>query len=120
MVRLMVARNWKIKYNCQLSEWYKEVWNIVTNDKLMCNIKIRKNLYINDILEYLNSPSLHPPKLHQRHISVLVYADDAVLLARTPIGLKRALKKFADFCKMKKLEINYQKTKIMTFDRRQK
>ena len=63
---------------------------------------------------------MHPPKLANRHIHVLLYADDAVLLSRTPIGLKRALKKFSQFSDTEHLLTNYQKTKILAFGKNPK
>lgn len=38
------------------------------------------NFYINNIVSYLDSPSLYPPKL-QLHVPILLYAVDAVLIA---------------------------------------
>lgn len=68
----------------------------------------------------LSDINSHPPKIARKHINALLYADNAVILSRTPVGLGRALKRLSAYCKVEGLTINYQKTKIMTFARRSK
>lgn len=68
----------------------------------------------------LSDINSHPPKIAGKHINALLYADNAVILSRTPVGLGRALKRLSAYCKVEGLTINYQKTKIMTFARRSK
>lgn len=69
------------------------------------------NIYINDMAQFLYNSDFHPPWLADRHISLLLYADDAVLLSRTPDGLKRTLGALSQYCAQNILEINYSKTK---------
>uniref|UniRef100_A0A670HL80 ribonuclease H n=1 Tax=Podarcis muralis TaxID=64176 RepID=A0A670HL80_PODMU len=76
------------------------------------------NLYINDMVKYLTSPEFHAPKLAEKPTSVLLYADDAVLLSRTKVGLKRLLREFSAYCRRDQLVVNHQKTKVMVFARR--
>ena len=78
------------------------------------------NYFINDIISKLSSSDFHPPKLADRPISILLYADDALILSRTPVGVRRALRSLAQYCKEACLTINYQKTKVMTFAKRPK
>lgn len=33
---------WKLKNELQITEWYKEVWNIASNDKPTRDIKFKK------------------------------------------------------------------------------
>ena len=40
--RLIIARNWKSKLEFQMEQWYNEIWNIAINDKLTCNLKVKK------------------------------------------------------------------------------
>ena len=50
--RLIIAKQWKLKTEFQIEEWYKEIWNIAINDKLTCNLKIKKGeLKRNDFYE---------------------------------------------------------------------
>lgn len=76
------------------------------------------NFYINDMVNCLSSPDFHAPKLADKSISVLLYADDAILLSRTRIGLNRLIGEFSAYCRREQLVINYQKTKIMVFARK--
>lgn len=56
------------------------------------------------------------PKLAGRSLNVLLYADDAALLARSPIGLRRMLQALHEYCDQHELQPNYAKTKIMVFE----
>ena len=48
-------------------------------------------------------------------IPCLFFADDMVLMTKTESDLKAQLEILSDFCERKRLVINYEKTKIMTF-----
>lgn len=78
------------------------------------------NFYINTLVDHLSSTDVHPPRIAGRHVSILLYADDAAILSRTPIGLRRALWKLTTYCEENQLTINYKKTKVMAFARRPK
>lgn len=78
------------------------------------------NYYVNSLILHLSRPTFHPPKLAQRHISLLLYANEAIILLLTFIGLKRALRSFMHHCTEEELIINYAKTKILTFSKRPK
>lgn len=78
------------------------------------------NLYINDLVTHLNKLEHHPPKLASKHISILLYADDAVLLSKTPLGLKRMMQTLTKYSQQNRLEINYDKTKVISFANRPK
>lgn len=54
--------------------------------------------------------------LHQVIISILLFADDVVLLAPSPKGLQRQLDALALFCDLRQLTINLGKTKVMIFN----
>ena len=54
--------------------------------------------------------------LHQVLISILLFADDIVLLASSPEGLQRQLDALALFCDIRKLTVNLGKTKVMIFN----
>ena len=74
--------------------------------------------YINNLVSHLDSTDCHTPKIAERSIPALLYADDIVVLARTPIGLKRAMRKLMSFCKEESLVINDSKTKVIAFGKR--
>ena len=50
--RLVIARNWKLKYMFQLSEWYNKVWGLAINDKLTCAIGFKKGFLQENKLLY--------------------------------------------------------------------
>ena len=54
--------------------------------------------------------------LHQILISILLFADDIVLLASSLEGLQRQLDALALFCNLRKLTVNLGKTKVMIFN----
>ena len=55
------------------------------------------------------------PKLNDTEISCLIWADDILILSETEEGLQAKLDKLAKYCKKNKLEVNTDKTKVMTF-----
>lgn len=54
--------------------------------------------------------------LHQVLISLLLFADDLVLLASSPEGLQRQIDTLANFCDLRQLMVNLSKTKVMVFN----
>ena len=75
------------------------------------------NIYINGVFDALREADCDPVNLGGDPINALAYADDLVLLSRSKIGLQRALDAVAGYCSRWKLEINYKKTKCMTFSK---
>lgn len=41
VARFVLAKNWKNNSQFNMEGWYKEMWNLATNDKLTCDIKKR-------------------------------------------------------------------------------
>uniref|UniRef100_A0A803TKK2 ribonuclease H n=1 Tax=Anolis carolinensis TaxID=28377 RepID=A0A803TKK2_ANOCA len=78
------------------------------------------NFYINDIVEYLKMKEYHGPKIMDRELNILIYADDIVLLSTTPVGLRRSLQKLSHYCAENALTINKEKSKIMVFGKKTK
>ena len=74
------------------------------------------NLYINDVLKYLN-PASDDPCIGTKHISCLFYADDLVLLSTSKCGLQQKINNLASFCTENAMSINRTKTKILVFNR---
>jgi hypothetical protein len=73
------------------------------------------NIFINDLIPLLNSTGCCPPKLVNKDVGCLLYADDLVILSTTPKGLQMSLDKLNNYCTNWKLSINWSKSKIMTF-----
>jgi hypothetical protein len=54
--------------------------------------------------------------LHQVLISLLLFANDLILLASTLEGLQRQIDALASFCDLRQLTVNLGKTKVMIFN----
>ena len=94
------------------------------SDKLLVDKGVRQgcvlapllfNLFLADLPSSLSASTNAAPSLNGSPISVLLYADDAVLLSLTKAGLRRTLSKFQTFCSANDLVINADKTKIINF-----
>ena len=72
------------------------------------------NLYINDIFETIaNQSSVTFDGNH--HLNRLMYADDLNIVATSMEDLQKSLDSLGEYCAKWKLDINYNKTKCMTF-----
>ena len=79
----------------------------------MCAFPPLVYFYINDLTSSLEAASLDIPQIGTTKIPVLLYTDDAVLLARTPNALRRLIDNFVYFMGGLDLKTNYAKSKIM-------
>ncbi len=76
------------------------------------------NIYINelaDLLDQSDSPGL---QLLHTEVKYLLYADDLIILSKTPEGLQNNLDILTKYCHDWNLEVNIQKTKIMIFQKK--
>lgn len=69
------------------------------------------HFYINNMIFDFHLPHTHT--LANRKIPALIYANDTVILSKSPVSLRRALQEFSLYCNEKQLELNYQKLKII-------
>jgi hypothetical protein len=74
-------------------------------------------LFIDAISDELRSVDSHSPKLAERIIRHLLWADDLVLISKTILGLQRLLDTVKRFCDYWGLEVNTDKTNILVFGR---
>ena len=74
------------------------------------------NIFLNDIPPLFDE-SCHPLSLGDQKLNCLMYADDLVMLSETPQGLQSCLDKLKSYTVEWGLEINKNKTKILTFQR---
>lgn len=77
------------------------------------------NLHISDITK-LTGLELVALTIGHQKVSVLLYVNDTLLISLTRIGLKRFLHILDEYCKEKKLIINYTKPKRLFFLKRLK
>lgn len=75
-------------------------------------------LYIDELEDFLLKSSLPSDGcyIHQVLISILLLADDVVLLASSPDSLQRLLDGLASFCDQRQLVVNLGKTRVMIFN----
>lgn len=80
------------------------------------------NLFISDMRIPLaeSQEIIHAPRLANYRCPLLLYADDAVILSFSRIGLRRALKLFVSYCKTNSLTINQSKSKVLIFSKSRK
>ena len=74
------------------------------------------NIFLNDIVDQFDSTC--DPVLHgDSYINCLLYADDIVLISDSQAGLQNCLNKTFKFCCEWGLDINFDKSKIMIFNK---
>ena len=74
------------------------------------------NLFVSDFQSYIGLDS-DAPRLNTSLVNCLMYADDLVLMSQTEIGLQGLIDKLSDYCKVWKMEVNIEKTKVIKFSR---
>ena len=75
-------------------------------------------IFINDLFQEISSSHDDSVSLNNLDkIGALMFADDLILISTTKEGLQRSLDTLDKYVKKWKLEINYKKTKFMTFSR---
>jgi hypothetical protein len=71
-------------------------------------------IYVNDLASAINELNCGI-QIDDRNVSILLYADDIVLLASSEDKLQRMLNKVHDWCTKWRLSINQSKTKVVHF-----
>ena len=85
------------------------------------------SLYLNDIEQFFIQNNITGLECITREnennlniylkLFILLYADDTVLMADNPEQLQREINIFSDYCKIWKLKVNTEKTKIVIFSK---
>ena len=82
-----------------------------------CNLSpLVFNLFINDLVSLFKKFTCNPVSMNNQELSILLYADDIVLLSEKASGLQRAINLFQEYCRKWKLKVNLKKTKIIIFN----
>ena len=74
------------------------------------------NIFLSDIQEKFDNCGDNI-LLGAEEISCLIWADDILILSETEAGLQRKLNNLSAYCNINKLEVNTDKTKVMTFNK---
>ena len=108
---------------------YSSVKSRVKHDNTLsepftCNIGVRQGeclspflfaMYVNDFEAELAVKGIEGINIGMLNLYILLYADDIILLGKTPEDLQKALSVLEEYCMRWKLKVNTDKTKIMIF-----
>ena len=75
------------------------------------------NIFINEIFKKVQNTESMLTLDGTNYFNALMYADDLILLSTSEEGLQNSLNSLYEFCSTWKLNINYKKTKCMTFSK---
>ena len=100
-----------VRVNSELSDYF----NVNCGLKQGCVVSpLAFNLYINDLITEINNMGLGV-NVSGKKVSMLLYADDIVLLSNTAGDLQKLLTALGQWCERWGLLVNPSKTKIMQF-----
>ena len=71
------------------------------------------SLFVSDLEDTLKSTSSGKIRIGEQDITIVMFADDLVLLADSSDGLRQSLSVLQDYCRTWHLTINAEKTKVM-------
>ena len=74
-------------------------------------------LFINDIIQNINTDLNDIFTIDEMRLFLLLYADDAVVFAKSPEVLQLILNDIESYCTLWGLKINTRKTKAMIFEK---
>ena len=100
-----------IRVNDMLSEWFPVCYGVRQGDNLSPTLF---SLFANDLAIEIKNMNLGL-KVGNRLVSILLYADDMVLISPREIDLQRMLNKMAEWCHKWRLKVNESKSKIVHF-----
>ena len=100
-----------IKINNQLTDWF----DCTTGVKQGCNLSPTLfSVFANDLVQEINDIDLGVPTGDIK-VSLLMYADDIVLIADSELKLQNMLNTLHDWCKRWRVLINSSKSKCVHF-----
>jgi hypothetical protein len=74
-------------------------------------------MYVNDIIENIDSDLNGVFTVNELKFFLILYADDQVLFATSPLSLQLMLNDIEHYCNKWQLKINTKKTKVLIFER---
>ena len=119
IIKLLDNKKYEVLYKGRRTEPFELKNGIPQGDSMS---PILFNLYINDLLDRFkeNENDIDPVIIETTRISILIYADDILLLSRSKKGIIKQIKTVQNYCRDNALKINYSKTKIMIRNGRSK
>ena len=120
-VRLMKDIYFKSKTCVQLDKGLSNTFDLYVGLKQGCNLSpIFFNLFVNDLITYINSANSGASVLENLKVSCLLYADDLVLISETKEGLQESLNALDQFTSDWFMQVNPEKTKCLLFSKSRK
>ena len=117
-VQLMQSMYSKLQSCVQVGDGVSESFESLVGLKQGCNLSpCLFNLFVNQLIYYINDSNMDAPLLDNLQVSCLLYADDLVLLSETKEGLQKSLNALDKYTNEWFLEVNPKKTKCMVFSR---
>ena len=111
-VRLIQNIYSKTKACVQLESGLSHSFDSSVGLKQGCNLSPTLfNIFVNDLLHYVNQSNSDAPYLGNVKVSCLLYADDLVLISKSKEGLQNSLNALDKFTKDWFIEVNPKKTK---------
>ena len=101
-----------VRVNGRLTDWFSQVSGVRQGDTLAPTLFA---IFINDLALEIRSLGLGIPTQNDENISILMYADDVVLISDSEEGLQNMLDTVHDWSKDWRLSINYDKTNVVHF-----
>lgn len=100
-----------VKHMNSLSDFYNSDIGLLQGEIMS---PILFSIFVNDIEMYMqqNNSGL---TLEQLSIYLLLFADDAVIVSDSAVGLQKSLDSLYKYCDKWKLKVNTSKTKVMIF-----
>lgn len=109
----------KMKSCVKIDSWLSEFFPVNVGTRQGCNLSPTLfNLYLADLPLYMKQHNCKPVLIGDTEINMLMYADDLVVLSYKECDLQHSLGALEEYCQKWKLQINVQKTKIMSFNKR--
>jgi len=99
----------RVRVNDVESDWFKSKVGVRQGDTLS---SLLFNIFINGIVEKVKEGGVDV-KIGESVLSVLLFADDMVLLAESELELGVLVAKVKEFCDEWQLEVNVGKTKVL-------
>ncbi|MES9880684.1 MAG: reverse transcriptase family protein [Sedimenticola sp.] len=99
-----------VRVNNQLTDWFSVDAGVRQGDNLAPTLFA---VYVNDVTNDINNLRLGVPINDNDRISILLYADDIVLIAETADDLQRMLDTMHTWTYRWRLQVNASKTKTM-------
>ena len=79
---------YRLKFQHAISQSYKSERGVKQGDVLS---PLLFNFYIDDLVQAFNNNATHPVSIGNTSLSILLYADDIVLLSESKSGLQQCL-----------------------------